>query len=165
MRGRLGVRGRLLLAFLGISAFAVLAAAAAIYSFAEVGKALARITQDRVPSALASLEISRQAERIVAVAPALLAVTTPAQHAQASETIDAEVEHLDKLLNQLQDSASSSAAPEAIEATVAQVNANLAALDALVANRIEAGERKGELLLRLSNTHIATRRLLAPGSW
>ena len=53
MRDRLGVRGRLLLAFLGISAFAVLAAGAAIYSFAEVGKALERITQDRVPSALA----------------------------------------------------------------------------------------------------------------
>ena len=35
---RLGVRGRLLLAFLGISAFAVIAAAAAMYSFDEVGK-------------------------------------------------------------------------------------------------------------------------------
>jgi hypothetical protein len=45
---RLGVRGRLLLAFLGISAFAVIAAAAAMYSFAEVGKVPGRITQERV---------------------------------------------------------------------------------------------------------------------
>ena len=73
---RLGVRGRLLLAFLGISAFAVIAAAAAMYSFAEVGKVLGRITQERVPSALASLELSRQAERIVTAAPAFLAATT-----------------------------------------------------------------------------------------
>ena len=51
--GRLGVRWRLLLAFLGISAFAVIAAAAAMYSFAEVGKLLGRITEERVPPALA----------------------------------------------------------------------------------------------------------------
>lgn len=54
---RLGVRWRLLLAFFGISAFAVIAAAAAMYSFAEVGKLLGRITEERVPPALASLEL------------------------------------------------------------------------------------------------------------
>ena len=75
---RLGVRGRLLLAFLGISAFAVIAAAAAMYSFDEVGKVLGRITQQRMPAALASLELSRQAERIVTAAPAfLVAIATP----------------------------------------------------------------------------------------
>jgi adenylate cyclase len=77
---RLGVRGRLLLAFFGISAFAVIAAAAAMYSFAEVGKVLGRSTEERVPSALASLELSRQAERIVTAAPAFLAATTRTQH-------------------------------------------------------------------------------------
>ena len=73
---RFGVRWRLLLAFFGVSAFAVIAAAAAMYSFAEVGKLLARITEERVPPALASLELSRQAERIVTAAPAFLAATT-----------------------------------------------------------------------------------------
>ena len=101
MRDRLGVRGRLLLAFFSISAFTLLVAGAAMYSFLEVGRTLDRITQHRVPSALASLEISRQAERIVAVAPALLAVTTPDQQAQVSSTIVAEVEHLNELLNDL----------------------------------------------------------------
>ena len=78
---RLGVRGRLLLAFFGISAFAILAAGAAMYSFLEINQVLSRITRLRVPSALASLELSRQAERIVAAAPALLTVggRTPAR--------------------------------------------------------------------------------------
>ena len=67
--------GRLLLAFLGISAFALIAAAAAIYSFSEVGGVLGRITEERVPAALDFLELSRQAERIVAAAPKLLAVS------------------------------------------------------------------------------------------
>ncbi len=48
------VRNRLLSAFLGVSAFAVLAAIAALYAFSEVGDSLERITEQRVPSALAS---------------------------------------------------------------------------------------------------------------
>ncbi len=91
---RLGVRGRLLLAFLGISAFAVIAAAAAMYSFDEVGKVLGRITQQRMPAALASLELSRQAERVVTAAPALLAATTRTQHQEVSQAVEAEVERL-----------------------------------------------------------------------
>ena len=90
----LGVRGRLLLAFFGISAFAVLAAAAAMYSFFAVGKVVDRIAEQRVPSALASLGLSRQAERIVAAAPALLAAQTPAQHDRQSRVITAETERL-----------------------------------------------------------------------
>ena len=130
MRDRLGVRGRLLLAFLGISAFALLGAGAAMYSFIEVGRALDKITQQRVPSALASLEISRQAERIVAVAPALLAVTTTTQHEQVSGTITAEVDHLNALVNELEGSGIAASALGSIESTVGQVNTNLAALDA-----------------------------------
>ena len=87
----------MLLAFFGISAFAVIAAAAAMYSFAEVGKVLGRITEERVPSALASLELSRQAERIVTAAPAFLAATSRTQHQEVSRTIAAEVERLDDL--------------------------------------------------------------------
>ena len=69
---RLGVRGRLLLAFFAVSAFAVLGAAAAFYSFREFGDALGLITQQRTPAALQSQELARQVERIVAAAPALL---------------------------------------------------------------------------------------------
>ena len=102
MFSHLGVRGRLFLAFFGISAFAVLAAATAMYSFLEVGNALERIIQFRVPSAIASLQLSRQAERIVAAAPALLTVTTPTEHDRVSGTISAEVDRLDGLLSDLE---------------------------------------------------------------
>src|SRR5262245_53929079 len=73
---RLGVAARLLLAFLGISGLAVVGAGVAIYSFREIGHVLDRITDDRVPAALSSQEVSRQTERIVAAAPALLAATS-----------------------------------------------------------------------------------------
>jgi len=160
---RLGVRWRLLLAFFGISAFAVIAAAAAIYSFAEVGRLLARITEERVPPALASLELSRQAERVVTAAPAFLAATTRERHLEVSQTIAAEVERLGALLADLKGSAIAPSALGAVEPAIDGLERNLAALDALVASRLEVAERKEQLLRKLSGTNIATQRLVAPG--
>ena len=160
---RLGVRSRLLLAFFGISAFAVIAAAAAMYSFAEVGKVLGRITQERMPSALASLELSRQAERVVTAAPAFLAASTQERHREVSEAIAAEVERLGALLQEIKGSAIASEAVAAVEPAIDGLERNLGALDALVASRLEVAERKEQLLRKLSATNIATQRLVAPG--
>ena len=57
----MGVRGRLLLAFLGISMFSLVAAASGLYSLSQVGGALSRITEQRVPEALSLLVSLRQA--------------------------------------------------------------------------------------------------------
>ncbi len=160
---RLGVRWRLLLAFFGISAFAVIAAAAAMYSFAEVGSMLGRITQQRVPSALASLELSRQAERIVAAAPALLAVTSTDQLRAVSGSIAGEVAKLQDGLREVKGSGTHPAALAAIEPAVDGVQRNFIALDALIAKRLAIAARKEELLRQLSATNIATQRLVAPG--
>ncbi|MCP5072673.1 MAG: hypothetical protein GY947_05170 [Rhodobacteraceae bacterium] len=85
-----GVRGRLLLAFLGISMFSLVAAASGFYSLSQVGGALTRITEQRVPEALDWLELSRRVERIVRAAPALLVVKSDKDRAQVSAEIAAE---------------------------------------------------------------------------
>jgi phosphoglycerate-specific signal transduction histidine kinase len=96
---RFGVRWRLLLAFFGISAFAVLAAAAAMYAFFEVDQSLGRIVQQRVPAAIGAQDISRQAERIIAAAPSLLAASNPEKLEQQSEEIQSEFDRLQVLLS------------------------------------------------------------------
>src|SRR5919112_6905035 len=101
MRFPLSVRWRLLLAFLGISAFAVLAAAVGTYAFRETAIVLERITEQRVPSALAALDLSRQAARIVAAAPTLLSARSQGQYQEISATITAEVDRLETLLAQI----------------------------------------------------------------
>jgi class 3 adenylate cyclase/methyl-accepting chemotaxis protein len=159
---RLGVRGRLLLAFFGISAFAILAAAAGMFSFLAVGGVLDRITQQRVPSALASLELSRQAERIVAAAPALLAAQTPEQHDQRSRTITAEVERLDALLSDLRGSLIDVAGFEELDAAATQLRINLEGLDALVAGNLALGEQKKSLVQGVISANSAIQRLLTP---
>jgi adenylate cyclase len=57
MLERLGIRGRLLLTFFGLSALAALATAAAIYAFLQVGAVIENVTERRVPAAIASLQL------------------------------------------------------------------------------------------------------------
>ncbi|SJM35971.1 PAS-domain containing protein [Mesorhizobium delmotii] len=163
MLERLGIRGRLLLAFFGISAFAVLATAAALYAFLQVGDVVDRITRDRVPSALASLQLSRQAERVAAIAPAVLTSTSKARHNEVSAAIGVEMTRLEELLAALKGAALGTPAVAEIEAAVFGLRRNLDALDDLVATRLAVVARKEELLRRLSATTIAGQRLVAPG--
>src|SRR6185312_4742631 len=105
MLERFVVRGRLLLAFFGISALAVLTTAAALYAFLQVGGAVETITKDRVPAALASLQLSRQAERVAATAPAVLAATSKLQHSEVSSAVEVEMTKLEALRTALKDAA------------------------------------------------------------
>ena len=93
------MRARLLLAFFGITAFAVLAAAVGIYAFRQVGERL-DVVNARVPPTMTSLELSRSAERIIAAAPALLAATDRSGATRSRAELEAEVDILkSKLLD------------------------------------------------------------------
>jgi adenylate cyclase len=160
---RLSVRWRLLLAFLGVSAFAVLAAGAGTYAFRQVAGALERIIEQRVPIAVAALQLSRQAERIVAAAPAQLTARSQAQHQAVSAAVNAEVGGLERLLGELKGGAVDASDLAAIEATVDGLRRNLDALEALVARRLSVADRKDELVQRLSGTMTTAQRVVAPG--
>jgi signal transduction histidine kinase/CheY-like chemotaxis protein/HAMP domain-containing protein len=161
MPTRLSVRWRLLLAFLGISAFAVLAAAAGTYAFRQMAYVIERITEQRVPSALTALDLSRQAERIVAAAPTLLSARSQAQYQEISATITAEVDRLEMLLAQIRSDVDPAMGP-AIEPAVEKLRRNLTALAGLVSGRLAVSAHKDALLRRLSNATVAAQRLVAP---
>ncbi|MGH6808970.1 MAG: PAS-domain containing protein, partial [Ensifer adhaerens] len=163
MLERLGIRGRMLLAFFGISTFAVLATAAALYAFLQVGEVVDSITRDRVPSALASLQLSRQAERVAATAPSVLNSTSKVRHNEVSAAIEVEMARLEELLAALKGGTLGTAVVAEIEAAVLGLRRNLDALDDLVAARLTVVARKEELSRRLSATTIAGQRLLAAG--
>ena len=163
MIDRPGVRARLLLAFFGISAFAVLAVGAAMYSFLKAGDALDRITLDRVPATIASQQLSRQAERIVAIAPSLLAVDTAQRHEQMSLRITTELDVLHTQLDVLTDLDVDSDDLVLIENLVDRLRMNLSTVDTMIINNLVLVERRNELLRDLRFTDISSRRLLAPG--
>jgi adenylate cyclase len=162
MLRRMGVRGRLLLAFLGISAFALIAAAAAMYSFSEVGGVLGRITEERVPAALDSLELSRQAERIVAAAPKLLAVANGEEQADVSAEIAGEVARLHQLHRSLE-ARVDPASLATLRGDIAQMAANLSGLDVAVAERLALAQDREAVMRRVLNTARTARRVSEPG--
>jgi signal transduction histidine kinase len=159
---RLGVANRLLLAFLGISGLAVVGAAVAIFSFRDIGHALDRITARRVPAALASVEVSRQAERIVSAAPALLSAATPADHTKSSQRIGAEMQELAALLEGLEHRGADGVALGSMRSAVSRLRINLESLDKLVADRMVVSELKRGYLSNALTAHNESQNLLTP---
>jgi adenylate cyclase len=159
---RLGVRGRLLLAFFGISAFAVLGAGVALYSFRQIGDAFAMITQQRVPVALMSQELSRHAERIVAAAPALLTVATQDEKMERFAAISAEVNVLYSLLANLRQPGVENRELAALEPYVARLRDNLMELNLLVNNRLVIAEQKKVLVRKELEVAGSVQQLLGP---
>jgi class 3 adenylate cyclase/PAS domain-containing protein len=159
---RIGIRGRLLLAFFAVSSLAVLATAAAVYAFLEVGTVVERITESRVPAALSSLGLSRQAERVAATAPSMLAANSEIEQADASAAAASSVAELEKLLASLKATSVSTVLVNEIAAAVAGLRRNLDDLDRLVSARLSIAAGKDQLIRRLSATTNATQRLVAP---
>jgi adenylate cyclase len=162
IRSRLGVRGRLLLAFFGISAFAVLGAGAALYSFHGIDQVLSLITQRRIPVVVQSQEISHHAERITAAAPALLAVASQTEMDQWWRGISTEVITLNELLTHLRKDGVDSATLQSLESDVEGLRSNLQALDQLMSDRLVLGEQKKEVLSKSIQVAAELQNLLAP---
>lgn len=156
-----GVRARLLLAFLGIAAFAVLAAAAGIFAFREVGNRLQAI-DTRVPPTVSALELSRSAERIIAAAPALLAATERSRLDEVRAGLSTEVEYLDDKLLELKDEQARALPLDTIEPVVSALTASLGELDDLVERRLETSERIRALRRDVFQVNAGMQRLLAP---
>lgn len=156
-----GVRVRLLLAFLAIAAFSVLAAAAGLYAFREVGGRL-DVIDTRVPRTISAFELSRAAERIIAAAPALLATTDRTRRDGLKAELAREVESLNERLSGLQEGGSSTLPLGRIEPLVSSLTARLQDLDDLVARRLETSDRVMNLRHEVFRTNAEVQRLLGP---
>src|SRR5437870_3256077 len=161
--GRFGLRARLLLAFLGISGFSILAAAAGLYAFQEVGHRLGLIEQ-RVPIVVNSLEVSRSAERIILTAPNLIAATTRQRRDEISARMKPDLEALQTALSNLKESGTTSADLTLIEQSIGSFIENLTELNSLVTRRISASEQLADILPVLFQANDETQRLFAPWS-
>jgi len=157
----LGVRGRLLLAFFGISAFAILAAAAGIYAFRQVGDRL-ELIDARVPQVVSSMAISRAADRLMASTPALLAAATTKERDEISSRMRPEVDRLIIGLTDIGRAGSAGESTVAIQLLVASLRSNLAELEALVGRRLEVRARLAAHLQAAFQANQATQRLFAP---
>lgn len=141
-----GVRGNLLLSFVGISGFAVLTTGAAIYSFLVFQTLIDRITEQRMPIALAAQELSYRVERSLAKTPALLSANLPDERSQSWSKISLEIKAIDELLILLNNQGFASGTLNTMQNNLGLLRANLFTLYTLVGERIELTDRKESLL-------------------
>ncbi|MGI9535627.1 MAG: PAS-domain containing protein, partial [Desulfocapsaceae bacterium] len=158
----LGVRGRLLLAFLSISMFSLIAAFSGLYSLSQVGGALNKITQQRVPEALTWLELSRKVETVVRAAPALLNVKTESARIKVSEEISRQIKDLDPLLERIIHSETENDLSPDVIRFASAVSRNLESLNELVKKRLSIVSHQDKLLRELAQANNVAQRILSP---
>src|SRR3984893_18459907 len=157
-----GLRERLLLSFIAISAFAVVAAVVGNYAFYAIGQALRQVTEKSVPPAIATLEFAQRTERIVAAGPALLAATDNAEFAGASSAVEQELKEAAQLLNDLPEKGVTVEKLIEIQTVFNQVAVNLAALKSAAQRRIAAADRKATLVRDTFDAYNQFRTIWTP---
>jgi class 3 adenylate cyclase/HAMP domain-containing protein len=161
----MGVRGRLLLAFLGISMFSLIAATSGLYSLSQVGGALKKITEQRVPEALSWLELSRRVERVVRAAPALLVVKTFSERLEVWNGIALQISQVEPLLQRSRsyETKDEKTASAEVKSFFADMTNNLVSLNELVVKRLSIVELKEKRIRDLTRANSVAQRMLSPG--
>ncbi|MBT8333422.1 MAG: PAS-domain containing protein, partial [Deltaproteobacteria bacterium] len=157
-----GVRGRLLLSFIGISAFAVFTTGAAIHSFGVVQSLFDKVTDQRVPTALAVQELSSRVGRNLAETPTLLSASTEKERLQSWEKISTEFEAIDELLLLLRSQGFAIDLLNSLQNNLGLLRSNLLTLFTLVGERITLTKHKESLLDRMDKEQEETLEVLGP---
>src|SRR5262245_48815050 len=157
-----GLRERLLLSFIAISGFAVVAAVVGNYAFYAIGKALHQVTKESVPPAIATLELAQSTERIVARGPVLLGVTTTEEFNKASSELQQEILAAERQLGALPVQGLTPKEVEEINGVFDRVTANLETLKSAVQTRIAAADRKATLVRDTFDAYNQFRNIWTP---
>lgn len=152
---RWSIKTRLLAAFFCISFFAVLSGAVALFSFLEVGKVLHQVENYETPEAIQSLEVSRQAERMVSAAPAMLTASSMAQLDQVRTSIEADSKRIDEIVSRIKESNGENKVLEVIEWTIQELHNNIQALHKLIVERFQISDDRNRLITDFSDGYAA----------
>ena len=146
MRLPRGLRGRLFLAFAGISSFAILAAVAGLVAFVVARRALDDMTATRFPETLGAMEMMRHSERLVATGPALLNAVNRAAILAVMATKNTQLLSIREDLAQLKARDDESPMVREIEATIESLATNLDEIETAVMRRNEAASHRNAIL-------------------
>src|SRR5215472_11547532 len=161
-RPEYGLRGRLLLSFVAISSFAAIAAIVGTYALYNIGKAQHEMTDRSIPPAVLSLKLAQQTERILAVGPTLLGVSSANELAGESFALDQEFKEAAQLVLKLSNTGLAETELNEIQAAFAQVTANFTALNAVTQKRIASADRKVKLLREIFDAYNQFRVIWTP---
>jgi signal transduction histidine kinase/DNA-binding response OmpR family regulator len=157
-----GLRGRLLLAFAGISGFALLAAATGFYALVRSGDSLEEITKRKVPVAIAALSLAQGSERIVGAGPSLSNATDPGDLRTVEIMVTDELDRARGLLSELRKANLERTTVVQIGDSLDSLSTNLTAINAAARRRLAATDRKLALLHTASAAYLQFGEVWAP---
>ncbi len=145
--------------------FSLVAATSGLYSLSQVGGALKKITEQRVPEALSWLELSRRVESVVRAAPALLVVGTDSSRIKVSNEIDEQILQLKPFLktSRIYETEAEKTATDEVLNLFGDLAVNLASLNVLVKKRLSIVGLEERRIRDLSRANSIAQRMLSPG--
>ncbi|MGD9635768.1 MAG: HAMP domain-containing protein, partial [Pirellulales bacterium] len=143
-RTGLGLRGRLLLAFVGISMFTVVAGLTGHYAFNEVTRALDR-TGATIPPALAAVELARETTEVLSAGPRMLNARSEAEVGRLSDTASGDLRSVSRLVDVLRATTVSADVLDDLSSNVSKLSSNLSHLKKAATERVQAANRSIEL--------------------
>ena len=133
---RVGIRGKLFLAFGAVAGLTVLASVVAILSYNNMATTLRDITDDNIPAMSLSLKLAKASAQVAATAPTLLSVTDVRQIDPAMSVLAGNQAALDDVIAAIRDAAGAEQAAEGLHQTAVRIRRNLYKLSAIIGSRL-----------------------------
>ncbi|RCK38638.1 hypothetical protein TH25_25480, partial [Thalassospira profundimaris] len=147
----MGVRGKLLVSFALVGLMAVIAAAVGALAFGQFGSQLDNITEQKLPPMFSAQQLATESAEIVAIAPRIVAASTPKEEESVKADLDRRIISLKKQIAGLRQSGIQSATLDEIESNSANLQETLSKLHELTQKRFKIGEEKAEKLKDFQN--------------
>jgi len=157
-----GLRAKLMIAIGVVLSGTLVAAAVALIGYANVRTTIDAIVGEAVPAMTEGMAVAQQAERLVALAPALTSADTAAAREAVSARIAAAKEEFNVRLSRLRATGSAGAQLAAIEEASQGLLGNLAQLDQAAAERVALGAERMAMMPKVMAAEAEIQKFTAP---
>jgi methyl-accepting chemotaxis protein len=157
-----GLRAKLMIAIGVVLSGTLVAAAVALIGYANVRTTIDAIVGEAVPAMTEGMAVAQQAERLVALAPALTSADTAAAREAVSARIAAAKEEFNARLTRLRASGSAGAQLAAIEEASKGLLDNLTQLDQAAAERVALAAERTSTMPKVMAAESEIQKFAAP---
>jgi methyl-accepting chemotaxis protein len=162
LKGSVGLRAKLFLAFGAVASLTVLASAVAFVSYNAVGRAVSDIAGDSLPAMSASVRLAKSSAEIVSIAPALLAAHDIKQREASVAALQIDEKSLQQAIEEIGATHGEEQDVAALRAAAAQMSKNLNELAGAVQQRIALRGEIASVSAAVRTAHHAVDTAVAP---
>jgi len=157
-----GLRAKLMIAIGVVLSGTLVAAAVALVGYANVRTTIDAIVGEAVPAMTEGMAVAQQAERLVALAPALTSADTAATREAVSARIGVAKEEFNARLSRLRATGSAGTQLAAIEEASKGLLGNLVQLDQAAAERVALGAERMAMMPKVMAAEAEIQKFTAP---